>query len=168
MGLIASYLYPSFYANNDVNTWKLKGEIGQYIELTVIDIDISIGAYVDSFIEIFDISLEKTKSSFGRLHRKGIERTQYKSSWHMMDIEFQAGNIISGRGFFGRYKIIDAASNMNQYVSSGKFRKLGNIPERKLIDKLIIALCQASSISAISRTRTRPTIYIIQRGPSLS
>jgi hypothetical protein len=57
---------------------------------------------------------------------------------------------------------------MNQYVSSGKFRKLGNIPECKLIDWLIIALRQASSISVIFRTGTRPTIYIIQRGPSLS
>jgi hypothetical protein len=44
------------------------------------------------------------------------------------------GNNLPGRGFFGRYKIIDVVSNMNQYVSSGKFRKLGNIPECKLID----------------------------------
>ena len=47
------------------------------------------------------------------------------------------GNNLPGRGFFGRYKIIDVVSNMNQYVSSGKFRKLGNIPECKLIDWLI-------------------------------
>ena len=83
---------------------------------------------------MFDISLEGTKSSFGRLSRTGIESTHYKSSWHMMVIEFRAGDIISGRGFFGRYKIIDSVSNMNQYVFSGKFRKLGKIPECKLID----------------------------------
>ena len=134
MGLIASYLYPSFYTRSDANTWKLEGRIGQYIELTVIDLDIIIETNIVSFIEIFDISLEGTKSSFGRLYRKGIESTHYKSNWHMMAIEFRVGNNLTGRGFFGRYKIIDAASNMNQYVSSGKFRKLGNIPECKLID----------------------------------
>ena len=137
MGLFASYLYPSFYTRSDVNTWKLKGTIGQYIELAVIDLDIEIEYNIDSFIEIFDISLEGAKSSLGRLYRKGIGSTHYKSSWHMMDIEFRVGNNLSGRGFFGRYKIIDVVSNMNQYVSSGKFRKLGNIPECKLIDWLI-------------------------------
>jgi len=134
VGLIASYLYPSFYTRSDTNTWKIEGRIGQYIELTVIDLDIENQDNIDSFIEIFDISLDATKSSFGRLYRKGIKSTQYKSSWHMMDIEFRVGNELTGRGFFGRYTIIDAVSNMNQYVSSGKFRKLGNITECKLID----------------------------------
>jgi hypothetical protein len=118
VGLIASYLYPSFYKRLDANTWILEGRKGQYIELTVIDLDIDI---FGSYIEMFDISLEGTKSSFGRLSRKGIESTHYKSSWHMMVIEFRAGDIISGRGFFGRYKIIDSVSNMNQYVFSGKY-----------------------------------------------
>ena len=122
MGLIASYLYPSFYKRLDANTWILEGRKGQYIELTVIDLDIHIKRSIsDSYIEMFDISLEGTKSSFGRLHRKGINSTHYKSSWHMMVIEFRAGDIISGRGFFGRYKIIDSVSNMNQYVFSGKY-----------------------------------------------
>jgi len=134
VGLIASYLYPSFYTRSDINTWKLEGWIGQYIELTVIDLDIEIKGNIDSFIEIFDMSWEGTKSSLGRLYKKGIESTHYKSSWHMMDIEFRVGNKLRGRGFFGRYTIIDAVSNMNQYVSSGKLRKLGNIPECKLID----------------------------------
>ena len=135
MGLIASYLYPSFYKRFDSNTWTLEGRKGQYIELTVIDLDIHIKRSIrDSYIEMFDISLEGTKSSFGRLSRKGIESTHYKSSWHMMVIEFRISDNLSGRVFFGRYKIIDQVSNMNQYVSSGKFRKLGNIPECKLID----------------------------------
>ena len=137
MGLIASYLYPSFYKRLDANTWTLEGRKGQYIELTVIDLDIniySIGNVGDSYVEMFDMSLEGTKSSFGRLYRKGIESTHYKSSWHKMVIEFRIGDNLSGRGFFGRYKIIDPVSNMNQYVSSGKLRKLGNIPECKLID----------------------------------
>jgi hypothetical protein len=135
VGLIASYLYPSFYKRFDSNTWTLEGRKGQYIELTVIDLDIHIIRNIrDSYIEMFDISLEGTKSSFGRLYRKGIKSTHYKSSWHMMVIEFRISDDLSGRGFFGRYKIIDPVSNMNQYVSSGKFRKLGNIPECKLID----------------------------------
>ena len=135
MGLIASYLYPSFYKRFDSNTWTLEGRKGQYIELTVIDLDIHIKRSIsDSYIEMFDISLEGTKSSFGRLYRKGIGSTHYKSSWHMMVIEFRISDDRSGRGFFGRYKIIDQVSNMKQYVSSGKFRKLGNIPECKLID----------------------------------
>jgi hypothetical protein len=50
--------------------------IGQYIELAVIDLDIEIEYNIDSFIEIFDISLEGAKSSFGRLYRKGIGSTQ--------------------------------------------------------------------------------------------
>jgi hypothetical protein len=127
VGLIASYLYPSFYTRSDTNTWKLEGTIGQYIELAVIDLDIEIEDNIDSFIEIFDISLEGAKSSLGRLYRKGIGSIHYKSSWHMMDIELRVGINLSGRGFFGRYKIIDVVSNMNQYVSSGKFRKLGNV-----------------------------------------
>jgi hypothetical protein len=47
------------------NSWKLEGTIGQYIELAVIDLDIEIEDNIDSFIEIFDISLEGAKSSFG-------------------------------------------------------------------------------------------------------
>lgn len=75
-------------------------------------------------MEIFDITLEGTKSSFGRLYRKGIEINQYKSSWHKMEIEFRVSNKPKGRGFFGKYKIIDAVPNMNQNAYSGKFRKL--------------------------------------------
>ena len=134
MGLIASYLYPSFYTRIDTNTWKIVGKKGQYIELTIIDLDIEIEDEIDSFIEIFDISLHATNSSFGRLYDQDRESAHYKSSWHMMDIKFRVGNNLSGRGFFGRYTIIDAVSNMIQYEFSGKFRKLGNIPECKLID----------------------------------
>ena len=133
MGLIASYLYPSFYTRSDTNTWTIEGRIGQYIELTIIDLDIQIEDNINSFIEIFDISLDTMKSSFGRLYRKDLGNTHYKSSWHMMDIEFRVGNKLAGRGFFGRYTIIDAVSNIDQNVSPGKFRKLGNIPEYKLI-----------------------------------
>jgi hypothetical protein len=45
---------------------------------------------------MFDISLEGTKSSFGRLHRTGINSTHYKSSWHMMVIEFRISDDRSG------------------------------------------------------------------------
>jgi hypothetical protein len=67
---------------------------------------------VDSFVEVFDIGLNKERSSsMGRFTKVTKPHVDLLSSWHMMDVEFRVGSDLTGRGFFGLYTIVDMVSD---------------------------------------------------------
>jgi hypothetical protein len=111
---LASFLYPALYTMSETNLWEIRGKYGQFIKLKFIELDVNnqIFSIVDSFVEVFDIGLNKERSSsMGRFAKATKPHVDLLSSWHMMDVEFRVGSDLTGRGFFGLYTIVDMISD---------------------------------------------------------
>lgn len=117
-------MYPTPFIEGGTHFWKIRGIYGQYIEFVFIDFEIKERElYLDydnmeyfytwsrynSYVEVFDLTLTKNRTSVGRFTGIDVPHVSLKSSWHMMDIELRAGKSLLGRGFSGWYRIVDTS-----------------------------------------------------------
>lgn len=115
---LASYLYPSMFTAADSSTWKIETSHDQYIELSIIDLNIPDRTKTGTYLEVFDIDRHgKRIASFGRFTEYTQPRAGVKSSWNVMEIEFRVGKNGRGRGFFGYYEAKRFQSFQEFYIS---------------------------------------------------
>ena len=120
---IASFLYPTLYKREDYNVWEIRGYYGQHIELEILDLEMKNELKINSFLEVFDVSLQGKQTSIGRFTTLLIPFDKVISSWHMMDIEFRVGNPLPGRGFLANHRIVD--NNAKDYLNTtGKYESM--------------------------------------------
>jgi hypothetical protein len=60
---IASFLYPTLYKREDYNVWEIRGYYGQHIELEILDLEMKNELKINSFLEVFDVSLQGKQTS---------------------------------------------------------------------------------------------------------
>jgi hypothetical protein len=74
---------------SETNLWEIRGKYGQFIKLKFIELDVNnqIFGIVDSFVEVFDIGLNKERSSsMGRFTKVTKPHVELLSSWRHMQV----------------------------------------------------------------------------------
>ncbi|XP_062589227.1 uncharacterized protein LOC134250885 isoform X2 [Saccostrea cucullata] len=111
---ISTDLYPAPYKKGDSATWKIDGKFGQYVQLTILNLDIVNGgaSCSNSYIAVYDTDLNQRQKLIGRFCKENRPFRIITSRWHFMRIEFRSRtDQIPGQGFLGFYELVYFTQN---------------------------------------------------------
>ncbi|XP_061178754.1 uncharacterized protein LOC133187411 [Saccostrea echinata] len=116
---ISTDRHPASYKKGDSFTWKIDGKFGQYVKLTILNLDVVNGGATcsNSYIAIYDTDLNQSQTLIGRFCKENRPFRIITSRWHHMRVEFRSGTDQKpGRGFMGFYELVYFTQN---YLSLG-------------------------------------------------
>ncbi|XP_069101259.1 uncharacterized protein [Argopecten irradians] len=112
--------YPADISMSDTCSWTIQGTFGNFVRLHILNLDMydSDKACVRSFLAVYDVSLDGELSLLAKMCSADRQYNTLVSSWHTMQIEFRAGDG-SGRGFFGKYELVDSSQTTFNITEEG-------------------------------------------------
>ncbi|OWF35041.1 G-protein coupled receptor GRL101 [Mizuhopecten yessoensis] len=112
--------FPADISMADTCSWTIHGTFGNFVRLHILNLDIvdSNRSCVKSFIAVYDVTLDGELSLLSKMCSADREYNVLVSSWHTMQIEFRAGDG-SGKGFFGKYELVDSAQTEINITDEG-------------------------------------------------
>ncbi|XP_061178746.1 uncharacterized protein LOC133187405 [Saccostrea echinata] len=116
---IATNRYPAPYKADETCIWKIEGTFGQYVDLSLLHLDVINGDATcsNSYIAIYDIDLNESEVLLGRFCKENRPYRNITSRWHRMRVEFHSGNEEKqGQGFLGLYALINFTQS---YLDTG-------------------------------------------------
>ena len=119
---ISTDRFPAEYREGDSCVWTIEGSFGQYVELEIDNLDVpdDDDTCVKAFVAIYDTDLKGEEHLIGRYCKDSKPHGKILSRWQTMKIEFRAGSAITGRGFKGRYSIVNFTQTYGNTTNSGK------------------------------------------------
>ena len=130
---ITSPGYPAAIQPAD-RRWIIEGQIGEYIILDFVDLDIwhddenrSV-LCSNNYVIVDDIALNGQKTEKGRFCSTSPSREKIQSSWHMMELTYLIEKSEGGTGFMAKYAVIDGVMKESDEIANGMAKFLFSLP----------------------------------------
>ena len=119
---ISTLRFPSDIQATETCSWTIEGKFGQYVELEVLHLDIvdDSNACAKTSVTVYDVTLTGEESAMKQMCKNDRIFEPISSSWHKMKINFRSGGGI-GKGFQGRYTLVDFSQELVANHTLGKF-----------------------------------------------
>ncbi|ESP01037.1 hypothetical protein LOTGIDRAFT_140079, partial [Lottia gigantea] len=105
-GYISSLNYPDVYPVSSDCSWTIKGQIGQYVEASFLQLDVLGSDECDGdFVRLYDEGLTEERHSLGKFCRDRRPISNINTNWNEMAVEFYSDFDETSSGFMLRYEL---------------------------------------------------------------